>query len=108
MRIRFDQNSDRAFEGAAREGAATSVERQVWPRFILEAMSDEAERLPLALLITGINNVRFAATTDATLKLYLRKSCADGEPDTVDFVKKIVASYGYNDPEVLALRQGCD
>ena len=104
MKHAIDQNSHRALEGAALEGAATSVERQIWPRFILDAMAGEAERLPLALLITGIDNVRFAATTDATLKVYLRKSCADGEPDTVDFVKQIVASYGYTDPDVLALR----
>ena len=67
-------------------------------------MADQAGRLPLALLLASIDNVRFTATTDATLQLYLRKSCADGEPDTVDFVKQIVASYGYTDPDVLALR----
>ena len=104
MKHAIDQNSHRAVEGAALEGAATSVERQLWPHFILGAMADEAERLPLALLITAIDNVRFAATTDATLQLYLRKSCDDGQPDTVDFVKQIVASYGYTDPDVLALR----
>lgn len=104
MKHAIDQNSHRAVEGAASEGAATSVERQIWPRFIVEAMAGESERLPLALLITGIDNVRFTATTDATLKLYLRKSCDDGQPDTVDFVKQIVASYGYTAPDVLALR----
>jgi len=104
MKHAIDQSSHRNVEGAALEGAATSVERQVWPRFILDAMADEAGQLPLALLITGIDNVRFTATTDATLKLYLRTSCGDGEPDTVDFVKQIVASYGYTDPKVLALR----
>jgi hypothetical protein len=104
MKHAIDQNSHRAVEGAALEGAATSVERQIWPGFILEAMSGEAERLPLALLITGIDNVRFTATTDATLKRYLRQSCPEGEPDTVDFVKQIVASYGYTDKDVLALR----
>ena len=30
------------------------------------------------------------------------------EPDTVDFVKQIVASYGYTDPDVLALRSQRD
>ena len=100
----IDQKSHRAVEGAALEGAATTVEHQVWPSFVKEAMADEAERLPIALLMTGIENVRFAATTDATLQVYLRKSCAANEPDTVDFVKQIVASYGYTDPKVLALR----
>jgi hypothetical protein len=104
MKHAIDQNSHRAVEGAALEGAATSVERQIWPRFILDAMAGDAARLPLALLITGIDNVRFTATTDATLKLYLRKSCDEGTPDTVDFVKQIVASYGYTNPDVLALR----
>ena len=104
MKHAIDQTSHRAVEGAALEGAATSVERQVWPHFIVDAMAAEAGRLPLALLITAIDNVRFAATTDATLKVYLRKSCEDGQPDTVDFVKQIVASYGYTDPDVLALR----
>ena len=99
----IDQNSHRAVDGAALEGAATTAEYQIWPHFVQEAMADEAERLPIALLMTGIDNVRFAATTDATLRLYLRKSCADGEP-TDAFVKKIVESYGYNDPKVLALR----
>jgi hypothetical protein len=104
MKHAIDQSSHRAVEGAALEGAATSVERQVWPHFIVEAMAGEAKRLPLALLITAIDNVRFAATTDATLKVYLRKSCEEGQPDTVDFVKQIVASYGYTDQDVLALR----
>jgi hypothetical protein len=104
MKHAIDQNSHRAVEGAAWEGAATSVERQVWPTFIRDAMADQPGRLPLALLLAGIDNVRFTATTDATLKLYLRKSCGEGEPDTVDFVKQIVGSYGYTDPEVLALR----
>jgi hypothetical protein len=100
----IDQKSGRAVEGAALEGGATSVERQAWPRFIREAMAKEAVHLPLALLITAIDDVRLTATTDATLQRYLRSSCRADEPDTVDFVKQIVASYGYSDPDVLSLR----
>ena len=103
MKHAIDQNSHRAVEGAALEGAATTVEYQVLPGFVQEAMADEGERLPIALLMNAIENVRFAATTDATLQLYLRKSC-DGEPDTVEFVKQIVASYGYTKPQVLEFR----
>lgn len=100
----IDSNSELAVEGAAWEGAATTVEQQVWPHFIRELMADHAETLPLAILITEIDNVRFTATTDATLQRLLRESCDEGEPDTVDFVKRIVASYGFTDPDVLALR----
>jgi hypothetical protein len=38
------------------------------------------------------------------LQLYLRKSCGDGEPDTVAFAEKIVGSYGYTDPKFLEAR----
>jgi hypothetical protein len=100
----IDQNSHAPVEGAAREGAATSIERQVWPLFIEEAMASEAAKLPLARLITEIDNVRFTATTDATLKIFLRDSCAPDQPDTIDYAKQVVAGYGYTDPAVLALR----
>src|SRR4029077_10829859 len=71
----IDQNSHAAVEGAAWEGAATSIERQVWPIFIEEAMSAQAALLPVAKLQTEIDNVRFTATTDATLKIFMRESC---------------------------------
>jgi hypothetical protein len=100
----IDQNSHAAVEGAAWEGAATSVERQVWPLFIEDAMANEAKKLPMAKLITEKDNVRFTATTDATLKIFMRESCGNNEPDTIDYAKQIVAGYGYSDPDVLALR----
>jgi hypothetical protein len=71
----IDQNSHAAVEGAAWEGAATSIERQVWPIFIEEAMAGQTALLPVARLKTEIDNVRFTATTDATLKIFLRESC---------------------------------
>ena len=104
MKHAIDQNSHAAIEGAAWEGAATSVERQVWPFFIEEAMSNQAALLPLARLKTEIDNVRFTATTDATLKIFMRESCRQDEPDSIAFAEGIVASYGYSDPEVLRLR----
>jgi hypothetical protein len=48
--------------------------------------------------------VRFTATTDATLKIFLRESCNESEPDTIEFAKGIVRSYGYTDEDVLRLR----
>jgi hypothetical protein len=100
----IDQTSHAAVEGAAWEGAATSIERQVWPIFIEEAMAGQAALLPTARLKTEIDNVRFTATTDATLKIFLRESCGNDEPDTIAFAEEIVRSYGYNDQDVLRLR----
>lgn len=100
----IDQNSHAAVEGAAWEGAATSIERQVWPIFIEEAMAGQAALLPVARLKTEIDNVRFTATTDATLKVFLRESCRDDEPDTIAYAEGIVREYGYDDPEILRLR----
>ena len=100
----IDQNSHAPIEGAAWEGAATSIERQVWPLFIEEAMAGQGDILPLAILKTEVDNVRFMATTDATLKIFLRESCNEDEPDTVQFAKDIVRSYGYTDEDILRLR----
>ena len=100
----IDQNSHAAVEGAAWEGAATSIERQVWPIFIEEAMAEQAALLPVARLKTEIDNVRFTATTDATLKIFLRESCASDEPDTIAFAEGIVRGYGYDAPDILRLR----
>ena len=46
----IDQNSHAPIEGATWEGAATSIERQVWPLFIEEAMAGQGDILPLAIL----------------------------------------------------------
>ncbi|SDP33242.1 hypothetical protein [Afipia sp. GAS231] len=100
----IDQNSHAAVEGAAWDGAATSIERQVWPIFIEEAMAEQAALLPVARLKTEIDNVRFTATTDATLKIFLRESCASDEPDTIAFAEGIVRNYGYDDSDILRLR----
>jgi len=60
--------------------------------------------LPVARLKTEIDNVRFTATTDATLKIFLRESCGNDEPDSIAYAEDIVRSYGYNDLDVLQLR----
>ena len=62
------------------------------------------EELSVARLVTEIDNVRFTATTDATLRIFMRGSCAANEPDTIDYAKQVVAGYGYTDPDILALR----
>lgn len=100
----IDQNSHAPVEGAAWEGAATSIERQVWPIFIEEAMAGQGDILPVAILKTEVDNVRFTATTDATLKIFLRESCDKDELDTIAYAKKIVRGYGYTDEAVLRLR----
>ena len=83
----IDQRSKAAVEGAAWEGAATSVERQLWPLFIQEAMADQPNDRMIALLLTAVDNVRFTATTDATLKIYLRREGESGL-NSFDFAKK--------------------
>jgi hypothetical protein len=100
----IDDNSHAAVEGAAVEGGATSIERQVWPIFIEEAMAGQAALLPVARLKTEIDNVRVTATTDATLKVFLRESCGDDEPDTIAYAEGIVRKYGFNNEKILRLR----
>jgi len=100
----IDQRSRVPVEGAGWEGAAYTVERLAWPIFIEEAMADQQELLPIARLKTEIDNVKFTATTDATLKVFLRESCTDGEPNSIDYVKAIVKGYGYDNDQVLSLR----
>lgn len=104
MKHAIDQNSHAAVEGAAVEGAAESVERQVFPIFIERALADQPDVLPMARLVTEIDNVRFTATTDATLKIFMRESCGPEEPNSIDYAKQIVRSYGYDDQGVISLR----
>jgi hypothetical protein len=104
MKHAIDQNSHAPVEGAAWEGAATSIERQVWPSFIEEAMAGQGDILPMAILDTEFYNVRFTATTDATLKIFLRESCDKDEPDTIAYAEEVVRGYGYDDTATLDLR----
>jgi len=67
-------------------------------------MAKQAALLPVARLVTEIDNVRFTATTDATLSIFLRESCGEGERDSIAYAENVVKNYGYNDPAVLRLR----
>jgi len=98
----IDERSHSAVEGAAWEGGATSIERQVWPRFLAEVIPDRTDLL-VAQLITAVDNVRFTATTDATLKTFLRTP-GQSNLDSFEYAKQVVADYGYSDPKMLALR----
>lgn len=100
----IDGKSKAPVIGAAWEGGGLAVEELVWPRFIEEVMASEASLLPHYLLGTEIDNVRLTATTDATLKVFLRDSCGEGAPDTIAFAKQIVQGYGYDDEATLLLR----
>jgi hypothetical protein len=100
----IDQNSHAAVEGAAWEGAAESIERQVWPIFIEEALVGQPAILAATILDTEIYNVRYTATTDATLRIFLRESCRNEEPDTIAYAEEIVRRYGYDNDKVLHLR----
>lgn len=102
----IDFASKAPVQGAAWEGAATLAEQMVSPTFLDEVMSSPADqkRLPFYRLANQIEFVRLTATTDATLKVFLRNSCGNGQPDTIDFAKNIVRSYGYDDEPTLLLR----
>ena len=100
----IDQNSHGAVEGAAWEGAATSVERQVWPLLLGEFVNSGEVGVSVASLLTAIDNVRFTATTEATLRTFLRGDCDASTPDAFEYARQIVAGYGYGDPKVLDLR----
>ncbi|CAN5332513.1 hypothetical protein BH11MYX1_BH11MYX1_53780 [soil metagenome] len=89
-------------EGAAVEGSALSVEEIVVPKFLASVMASDP-LLPLYQLVSGLAATRVGATTDATLSIYLRASCATGEPDSLQFAENVVASWGLPS-SVLALR----
>jgi hypothetical protein len=95
----IDAKSKAPVFGAAWEGGGLAADLLISPRFIEEVMASEANRLPHYRLGTEIANVRTTATTDATLQVYLRKSCSGDAVNSIDFAKKIVASYGYSDEE---------
>lgn len=100
----IDFASKASVQGAAWEGAAISAETLVHPKFIAEVMAAEGPKLPFYALSSELANVRTTATTDATLKVYLRKSCGPTDPDSNQFAKSIVEGYGYTDPATLTLR----
>jgi hypothetical protein len=102
----IDFASHAPVQGSAWEGAATLVERMTFPQFFDEKMSSPADQamIPFYTLGNEIENVRLTATTDATLKVFLRKSCGKGQLNSIDFAKEVVKSYGYTDDATLLLR----
>ena len=81
--------------GPGWEGAAVTVERQLLPAFLASVMTgDQAAKLPLYRLALLPGATRLVGNTNATLAVYLRESCDEGEPDTVDYVKQVVGAWG--------------
>lgn len=100
----IDVKSGRNVEGAQLEGAALAAERMVLSNLLEDKMAAEAGKFPFYNLVTEIDNVRLTSTTDATLKVLLRDSCAPGSKSSIDFAKDVVASYGYTDDNFLTAR----
>jgi len=65
----------------------------VVPKFLTSVMGSDP-LLPLYQLVSGLAATRVGATTDATLSIYLRASCASGAPDSLQFAENVVASWG--------------
>jgi hypothetical protein len=80
--------------GYAVEGSGNAVERMVLERFASSVIADDVA-LTLYKLDYGIRDARIVGTTDATLQVFYRPDCSGvADPDTIDFVKTVVAGYG--------------
>lgn len=80
--------------GYAMEGSGNAVERLVLERFASSVITDDVA-LTLYKLDYGIRDARVVGVTDSTLQVLYRTDCSgEADVDTVDFVKKIAASYG--------------
>jgi len=81
-------------EGPAMEGSGVAVEDILLLPFLEDSLNNDTAYV-LYVLQYGIRDARFAGTTDATLKRYLRSGCADyTEPNTIEYAKTIAQSYG--------------
>jgi hypothetical protein len=102
----IDFASHASVQGSAWEGAAVLVETMVLPKLLDQVMStpDAKRRIPFYRLGEKIDSVKLTSTTDATLKVFLRSSCGNGQPDSIAFAKGIVKSYGYTDEPTLIAR----
>jgi hypothetical protein len=81
-------------EGPANEGSGVAAEDLLLLPFLKETIRSDTAYV-LYVLQYGIRDARFAGTTDATLKRYLRSSCSDSsEPDTIEYAKMIARGYG--------------
>ncbi|MGQ0584643.1 MAG: hypothetical protein ACT4O6_22135 [Reyranella sp.] len=79
--------------GAAVEGSGVAAELLLGD-FLRDTMRDEAT-VVLSSLEYGKNDGRFIATTDATIRRYLRPDCSAAEDiDTIGYAKEIAVSYG--------------
>jgi hypothetical protein len=84
-------------EGPALEGSGVAVEDILLLPFLRDSLKSDTAYV-LYVLQYGIRDARFAGTTDATLKRYLRSGCADStEPNTIEYTKIIARSYGLTD-----------
>jgi len=89
-----DKSQVKNDEGPALEGSGVAVEDLLLLSFLKETLNSDAA-LALYVLDYGIRDARFAGTTDATLKRYLRSGCAgESDVDTIEFTKNIARSYG--------------
>lgn len=100
----IDIASKAPIQGATWEGGGLATEVLVGDRFVAEVMASESTKLPFYALARAVDDVRLTATTDATLKVLLRKSCTANEPTSIDFVKGIIAGYGYDSPDTQLAR----
>jgi hypothetical protein len=84
-------------EGPALEGSGVAVEDILLLPFLKDTLKSDTA-LALYVLQYGIRDARFAGTTAAILKRYLRTGCADSnEPNTIEYAKIIARSYGLTD-----------
>jgi len=93
-------------EGFAVEGSGVAVESLLLEPFFRQLLKND-QAYALYALDYGIRDVRFAATTDATLQKYFRADCTGPTAvDTIEFTKNIAEGYGLTGPkaETVALR----
>ena len=92
--------------GTAVEGSGVATEDLLVRPFMRETLRSDLA-YALYALGYGLRDARFTATTEATLKRYLRSDCSGADaPNTIDFVKRIAASFGLegNLADTLAVR----
>jgi hypothetical protein len=98
-----DKSQVVADTGQAIEGSGVAAEELLVRPFMREKLQNEIA-YTLYALDYGLRDARFTATTQATLKRYLRPDCSGD--DTITFVKRIAVSYGLTGKlaDTLALR----
>jgi hypothetical protein len=80
--------------GFAIEGSGVAAEALLLEPFLKQVLKNDLA-YALYALDYGIRDVRFVATTDATLQRYFRSSCSGTNyANSIDFTKNIAVSYG--------------